>query len=279
VELKLKQIETHERAAGGVIKTSLWEAVLDYNIHYRVIEQMEEAMKWSVDFYHLEPGDKFKVIYEEKRAGNEIIGIGALKAVYFKTKGKEHYAFFVDGVEKPGFYDEAGKPVQKSFLKCPVKYERITSYYNLERLHPVTGGVKPHFGTDFAAPQGSPIFAVADGTVEVADFTKNNGNYVKLRHDLTYETQYLHLSRFEPGIRPGTPVKQGQVIGYVGQTGLATGPHVCFRFWKNGVQVDPREEPENKPFVMSLKDQEHYLELKNNVGQQLREIVYYDGKL
>ncbi len=279
VEVKLKQIETHERAAGGVIKTSLWEAVLDYNIHYRVIEQMEEAMKWSVDFYHLEPGDKFKVIYEEKRAGNEVVGIGALKAVYFKTKGKEHYAFFVDGVEKPGFYDEASRPVQKSFLKCPVKYERITSYYNLERLHPVTGGVKPHFGTDFAAPQGSPIFAVADGTVEVADFTKNNGNYVKLRHDLTYETQYLHLSRFEPGIRPGTPVKQGQVIGYVGQTGLATGPHVCFRFWKNGVQVDPREEPENKPFVMSLKDQEHYLELKNNVGQQLREIVYYDGKL
>lgn len=279
VEVKLKEIETHERAAGGIIKTSLWEAVLDYNIHYRVIEQMEEAMKWSVDFYHLEPGDKFKVIYEEKRAGNEIIGIGALKAVFFKTKSKEHYAFFVAGVEKPGFYDEAGRPVQKTFLKCPVKYERITSFYNLERLHPVTGGLKPHFGTDFAAPQGSPIFAVADGTVELADFTKNNGNYVKLRHDLTYETQYLHMERFEPGIRPGAPVKQGQVIGYVGQTGLATGPHVCFRFWKNGVQVDPREEPGNRPFFMSMKDQERYLELKNAVGQQLREIVYYDGKL
>lgn len=279
VEVKLKQVENRERAAGGVIKTSLWEAVLDYNIHYRVIEQMEEAMKWSVDFYHLEPGDKFKVIYEEKRAGNEIIGIGKMKAVYFKTGGKELYAFFVEGVEKSGFYDEAGRPVQKTFLKCPVKYERVTSYYDPARLHPVTGTVKPHFGTDFAAPQGSPIFAVADGTVEVADFTKNNGNYIKLRHDLIFETQYLHMSRFEPGIQPGTPVKQGQVIGYVGQTGLATGPHVCFRFWKDGVQVDPRDEPENRPFFMSLKDQERYLELKNSIGQQLREIVYYDGRL
>jgi len=279
VEVKLKQVEIHERAAGGIIKTSLWEAILDYNIHYRVLEQMESAMKWSVDFYHLEPGDRFKVIYEEKRAGSEVMGIGRLKAVYFKTRNKQHFAFLVDDVEKPGYYDDSGRPVQKTFLKCPVKYERITSYFDPARLHPVTGVVQPHKGTDFAAPHGSPIFAVADGTVEQAEFNKNNGNYVKIRHDFLYETQYLHMERFEPGIASGTMVKQGQVIGYVGQTGLATGPHVCFRFWKDGQQVDPREEPENKPFVMSLKDSEHYLEIKNTSSQQLREIVYYDGKL
>jgi len=279
VEVKPKQIEVHERAAGGIIKTSLWEAILDYNIHYRVLEQMEAAMKWSVDFYHLEPGDRFKVIYEEKRAGSEIIGIGRLKAVYFKTKDKQHYAFLVENVEKPGYYDNSGRPVQKSFLKCPVKYERITSYFDPARLHPVTGVVQPHKGTDFAAPHGSPIFAVADGTVEKAEFNKNNGNFVKIRHDFLYETQYLHMERFEPGIGPGTVVKQGQVIGYVGQTGLATGPHVCFRFWKDGQQVDPREEPERKPFILGLKDRERYEEIKSASSRQLREIVYYDGKL
>jgi murein DD-endopeptidase MepM/ murein hydrolase activator NlpD len=278
-ELKLKKIDIRERMAGGIIKTSLWESILDYNIHYHVLEQMEEALKWSVDFYHLAPGDKFKVIYEEKRAGGEVLGIGRLQAVYFKTNGKEHFAFRINDVEKPGFYDEAGRPVQKTFLKCPVKYERITSYYNPARLHPITKTVQPHFGTDFAAPPNSPIFAVADGAVEAATFNKFNGNYVKLRHDLTYETQYLHMVRIEDGIRPGVPVKQGQIIGYVGQTGLATGPHVCFRFWKNGAQVDPREEPENKPFLMSLKDQERFVERKNTLSQQLREIVYYDGRL
>jgi murein DD-endopeptidase MepM/ murein hydrolase activator NlpD len=279
VDVKLRQVETRERAAGGIIKTSLWEAILDYNIHYRVLEQMESAMKWSVDFYHLEPGDRFKVIYEEKRAGSEVIGIGKLKAVYFKTRYKQHYAFWVDDVEKPGYYDDAGRPVQKAFLKCPVKYERITSYFDPARLHPVTGVVQPHKGTDFAAPHGSPIFAVADGAVEKVEFSNNNGNFVKIRHDFQYETQYLHMERFEPGIRPGSVVKQGQVIGYVGQTGLATGPHVCFRFWKNGEQVDPREEPENKPFFMSMKDSERYLKIKNACGQQLREIVYFDGRL
>jgi murein DD-endopeptidase MepM/ murein hydrolase activator NlpD len=278
VQVRLKKIENHVRAAGGIIKTSLWEALLDYNIHFRLMEQMEDAMQWSVDFYHLQPGDKFKVIYEEKRAGNEVVGIGQLKAVYFKTGEKEYCAYNVDGIDKAGYYDENGKPVKKTFLRCPVKYERITSAYNLERIHPVTGNTKPHLGTDFGAPQGAPIFSVGDGVVELADFSANNGNYVKIRHDMIYETQYLHMEGFEEGIRPGSLVKQGQIIGYVGQTGLATGPHVCYRFWKNGEQVNPDDEPDRKPFYMSIKDHDRYLALKDELDRQLRDIVYFDGK-
>jgi murein DD-endopeptidase MepM/ murein hydrolase activator NlpD len=279
VSIQLREVKNIVRAAGGIIKTSLWEAVLDYNIHYRLIEQMEEALKWSIDFYHVQPGDKFKVIYEEKRVGNEIVGLGQLKAVYFKTGNAEYYAYRINNIEKPGYYDENGKPVQRTFLKCPVKYERITSFYNPARIHPVTGELKAHLGTDFGAPEGSPIFSLADGVVEAAEFTSNNGFYVKIRHDRQYETQYLHMQHFEVGIRNGSVLKQGQIIGYVGQTGLATGPHVCLRFWKDGQQVDPRYEQTNLPFYMSLKDQEAFLAQKKAVEQQLSEIVYFDGKL
>lgn len=279
VSIQLREVKNIVRAAGGIIKTSLWEAVLDYNIHYRLIEQMEAALKWSVDFYHVQPGDKFKVIYEEKRVGNEIVGLGQLKAVYFKTGNAEYYAFRVNNIEKPGYYDEKGKPVQRTFLKCPVKYERITSFYNPARIHPVTGELKAHLGTDFGAPEGSPIFSLADGVVEAAEFTSNNGFYVKIRHDRQYETQYLHMQHFEDGVRNGSVVKQGQIIGYVGQTGLATGPHVCLRFWKDSQQVDPRYEQTNLPFYMSLKDQDAFQAQKNAVEQQLSEIVYFDGKL
>ncbi|MBN8682908.1 MAG: peptidoglycan DD-metalloendopeptidase family protein [Chitinophagales bacterium] len=275
VSIMFKTIKHSVRASGGIIKTTLWEAVLDYNIHYRIIEQMEEAMKYSVDFFHLKAGDKFKVIYEEKWAGNEIIGIGRLMAVYFKTEEGEFFAFWVDGIDQPGYYNENGQSVKKPFLRCPVKYERITSGFSLERLHPKTGELKPHFGTDFAAPHGSPIFAVADGNIELADFTTNNGNYVKIKHDAIYETQYLHMDRY--AVTPGQRVKQGDVIGYVGQTGLATGPHVCFRFWKYGKQVDPRAESPTQMTALGAKDYDHYLERKSELWHQLREIVYFDG--
>lgn len=278
LDVILEEVTTHICQAGGVITTTLWEAVLDYNIHYDVIGQMEEAMKWSVDFYHLAPGDKFKVIYEEKRAGNEVIEIGRVKAVYFKTGGEEHFAFWLDSVATPGFYDAGAKPVRRTFLKCPVKYERITSKYGL-RVHPVTLELKEHLGTDFGAPEGSPIFATGDGVVEVAGKNAFNGNFIKIKHDNVFKTQYLHMERFEESIRPGVRVKQGQIIGFVGQTGQATGPHVCYRFWKDGEQVDPLEEPAQKPFLMSLKDQDRFDALKIAVEQQLREIVYFDWKL
>jgi murein DD-endopeptidase MepM/ murein hydrolase activator NlpD len=268
-----------KKTIGGVIKTTLWDAVYNCHINPKIIEQMEEAMKWSVDFYHLEAGDKFKLIYEVILEGERVEDVGQLLAVYFNTRQGEHFAFFVKELDVPGFLDEYGHPVKKTFLKSPVKYQRISSHYDKERIHPILKTVRPHLGTDYAAPKGDPVFAVGDGTVEAAAFTQNNGNYVKIRHDKVYETQYLHLDHFAEGIKNGSSVAQGQVIGYVGETGLATGPHVCFRFWKNGEQVDHLKEDFNKPLVMSLKEEEKFLAKKDSLHRELDAITYFGDNL
>ena len=226
ISIHTKKVSSKIRESAGVIKTNLWEAVLDNDMHYSLIEHMEQALKWAVDFYHIQPGDRFKVVYEEKLADGRFVEIEDLHAIYFQTQTKEYYAFLAKSNKEPGFFDEYGRTMKRSFLKSPVKYGRISSHYNPTRIHPVLGTKRPHLGTDYAAPLGAPIFAVADGTVTAAAFTKNNGNYIKIKHDATYQTQYLHLSSFAKDIRSGRRIQQGQVIGYVGQTGLATGPHV-----------------------------------------------------
>ena len=167
------------------------------------------------------------------------IGIGKIIGAYFNASGE---AFYAINFEKDGddhFYDENGKSLRKAFLKAPVKFSRISSRYSLRRYHPIEHRVKAHLGTDYVAPTGTPIHSTGDGVVIEARYKRFNGNYVKIRHNSVYSTQYLHMSKIAKGIHPGVHVKQGQVIGYVGMTGEATGPHVCYRFWKNGAQVDP----------------------------------------
>ena len=167
-------------------------------------------------------------------------------------RGKDYFAYFFD--EDGDYYDETGKSLRRAFLKAPLNYFRISSSYNLKRFHPVLKKVKPHLGTDYAAPKGTPIMTTADGVGTKASYSKGNGNYVKIKHNSVYSTQYLHMSKIAPGITPGVNVKQGQVIGFVGSTGLATGPHVCYRFWKNGKQVDPYKQdlPESDPISNNL---------------------------
>jgi len=174
--------------------------------------------------------------------------------------------------------------MKKAFLKSPVEYARISSRFNLNRFHPILKRYKGHFGTDYAAPCGTPIRAVADGTIENASYTSGNGNFVKMRHDKTYETQYLHMSRFGPGIRPGVHVSQGQTIGYIGQTGLATGCHVCFRFWKNGKQVDPLREKMPPPQAMDPKMLPEYFKVRDQIREMLEGstesyVMLNDGKM
>ncbi|MGK0363737.1 MAG: murein DD-endopeptidase MepM/ murein hydrolase activator NlpD [Saprospiraceae bacterium] len=239
---KGRAVEIVTKNAIGIIDSSLWLTILDNNIHYQLIDHLEAALAWSVDFYHLKAGDYFKVIYDEKFIDGKSQGIAALQAVYFRHAGEDIYAFNYEAAGKPRYYDQDGQEMKKAYLKSPLKYGRMSSPYSLDRKHPVTGVNKPHFGTDYAAPTGTPILSVADGTVIKREFKSNNGNYVKIRHSGPYESQYLHMSEFVPSVNLGTRVRQGQVIGYVGATGLATGPHVCFRFWKNGKQVDHRSE-------------------------------------
>lgn len=199
----------------------------------------DEIYCWTLDFRNVQPGDSFKVLYEAKYLNGEFVGVGDVKAVYFNHLGADFYAFPYKDTEFDDYFDQDGKNLRKFFLKTPVKNSRISSRYSKNRFHPVQKRWKSHKGTDYAAARGTPIWATADGVIDAATYTKFNGNYVKVRHNGTYSTQYLHMSKIAKGIRPGTHVKQGQTIGYVGSTGLATGPHVCYRFWKNGVQVDP----------------------------------------
>ncbi len=242
VKIYEREYYTCTDMASGRIESSLWNALMDQSINPGVIDLMENALASSVDFYHTQKGDEFKLVYERKFIGNEEVGLGRLLGAFYKNDLGEHYAIYYENGKYEGYYDYEGRPSKSSFLRSPVKFSRISSSYNLRRFHPIKRRTIPHLGTDYAAPYGTPIRAVADGVVEKASRTKNNGNYVKIRHDKVYQTQYLHMQKFASGIRAGKKVLQGQTIGYVGSTGLATGPHVCFRFWKNGRQINHRRE-------------------------------------
>jgi murein DD-endopeptidase MepM/ murein hydrolase activator NlpD len=228
--------------AEGHIESSLYNALAEGNFHTGLSMEMENILESSISFHHLQKGDCFRFLYEKILVDGEPLGYGEIQAIEFRTGGNFYQAYKFEHEEFGGYYDEEGRAMKKSFLMSPVKYSRISSYYNKSRLHPVLKTKKPHYGTDYAAPHGTEIYAVAAGTVTHAAFGRGNGNYVKIKHDDVYQTQYLHMSRFAKGIKPGVKVKQGQVIGYVGSTGLATGPHVCFRFWKNGKQVNHLKE-------------------------------------
>ncbi len=233
-----KELSYPAREAAGLIRSSLWNALMDQDLHPELAIQMARVLAWSVDFHRLEAGDRFKVLYTERHAGDRRLGVERVDAVYFIHRGREVEGFRFTSDTLTGYFDREGNNLRKVFLRAPIEYVRISSRYSRSRLHPIHGDRRPHLGTDYAAPHGTPILAVGDGVVTRASYSGGNGNYVRIRHNAVYETQYLHMSRFAAGIRPGTRVSQGEVIGYVGSTGLATGPHVCFRFWKNGQQVD-----------------------------------------
>lgn len=254
--------------SGEIVKNSNLTFALDQqlqniNMTGEMAEYIAGVFAWTIDFFRLHPGDEFKVIYEEKSVEGSPYAVGGITAAWFKHQGHEFYAFeyALDSAKtQVGFFNEEGKEMRRPFLMAPVKYSRISSGYSSRRFHPVQKRWKAHLGTDYAAPRGTPIMATANGTVIAASYTGGNGNYVKIKHDETYTTQYLHMTGFAEGIRKGVYVEQGQTIGYVGSTGLATGPHVCYRFWKNGKQIDHRAEkfPSSVPMVDSLLP--HYLE-------------------
>jgi murein DD-endopeptidase MepM/ murein hydrolase activator NlpD len=238
-----KAVDVKYRYGYVVIDSSLFEGVMYNNLPFSLISKMEDILGYSVDFFHLNKGDVFKIIFTEKIANNQSLGVDRIEAIQYIGLTKKIEAFSYEKDETYIYIDQFGKDLKKAFLLSPLKYGRMTSAFNLQRLHPVTGELKGHFGTDYAAPEGTPILSVADGVIEKYDTKmETNGNYAKVRHDKTYESQYLHMSAFVDGMKVGTRVRQGQVIGFVGQTGLATGPHVCFRFWKNGVQINHLEE-------------------------------------
>lgn len=253
-----KPVTLVEKTASGIINSSLMQTFDDMDLNFLVAYNMADIYAWTIDFTRLQAGDRFKVIYTEKFIDDTIpAGIDQIKASYFEHRSKPIYAFrFMDDSinNSVDYYDEEANNLRRAFLTAPVKFSRISSRYNLKRRIKYYGNrVRPHRGTDFAAPIGTPILATADGVVTKSERKGGNGKYVKIRHNATYDTQYLHMSR--QAVKVGKFVKQGDVIGYIGMTGNTGGPHVCYRFWKNGKEVDPFKQdlPASKPLVDSLK--------------------------
>ena len=273
-----REITMKLETAAGIVESNLWNAMVGNGYSFDLAVRMEDALAWTIDFHHILKGDKFKLIYEQQYINGKKVGIGEIKGAYYQNAGNDYYAIRFENDKHNGFYDLEGRSMEKAFLKSPVKYSRISSRFSGRRFHPVLKRHKAHLGTDYAAPRGTPIFAVADGVVTKASRSRGNGNYVKIKHDKTYSTQYLHMHGFAKGIRSGVHVKQSQVIGYVGSTGLATGPHVCFRFWKNGRQVNHMKENLPPPEPMPSKDIPAFMLVKEKVYQQLESIPWPSGQ-
>jgi murein DD-endopeptidase MepM/ murein hydrolase activator NlpD len=276
VEVIKRDVQTEIVAASGVLETSFWQALTDNGLSDELADGMIDVLASSVDFYHQKQGDRFKVVFEQHYIQGQAVGTGKIIAAVYAREGKESYAFhFQKEGQKTDYYDFEGRPARKAFLKAPVKVSRISSRFNMNRLHPILGYHKAHLGTDYAAPHGTPIIAVAEGTILEATRRGGNGNFVRIRHDGAYETQYLHMSGFARGIRPGTRVAQGQTIGYVGSTGLATGPHVCFRFWKNGRQVDHLRLNLPQPLPITGQLFEEYKIVRDDLVKLLNSVPYH----
>ncbi len=269
-----KEVVTVEKTLSGIIKTSLYNAMIEGGASPVLVDNMADVFGWQLDFGRLQVGDKYKVIYEENLVDGESAGLGPILGAEFTHESNPFYAVRYDQGNGPDYFDEKGHSLRKAFLRYPVKFTRISSRYSGRRFHPVLKRYKSHRGTDYAAPTGTPIRAAGDGIISEARYKGGNGNYVKIRHNSTYSTQYLHMSRIASGVKPGAKVTQGQTIGYVGSTGLANGPHLCYRFWKNGVQVDALkvELPPSEP--IHEVNRIAYDTVMMSMLEQLQNVIY-----
>ena len=273
-----KPVRTELKTASGIIESSLSVAVEEQGLSsYLWMKMADDIYAWTIDFSRLQPGDKFKLIYEQLYINDTIpVGIGEIKASYFEHGDKPFYAFkFVadSTLNISDYFDDEANNLRRQFLKMPIKFGRLSSRYNLRRRIALYGNkIRAHKGTDFAAPIGTEIMATANGIVTESRRKGGNGNYVKIRHNSTYSTQYLHMSR--RAVKVGDVVKQGDVIGYIGMTGNTSGPHVCYRFWKNGAQVDPLKQklPAAEPMKEAIKP--NYFNFIKPIKEQLDAINY-----
>ena len=258
-ERKQKKVELKDFEASGIIYSSLSETMESLKLSPLLTNELSEIYAWNIDFFRLEKGDNFKIMYTSKYVNDSVyIGLNRIHNAYFEHRGKPFYAveFKTDSLRNIyEYFDENGKNLRRAFLLSPVQFSRISSRFNLRRKIAYYGKIKPHYGTDFAAPVGTEIRATASGRVVKSGYTRGNGYYVTIKHNATYSTQYLHMR--EKGLKVGTYVNQGDRIGRVGMTGYTSGPHVCYRFWKNGKQVDPLKQklPEAKPISKKLREE------------------------
>jgi murein DD-endopeptidase MepM/ murein hydrolase activator NlpD len=239
VSLQEREVVTRQKKVNGEITTSLWDAITRNNINPQVALELSEMYAWTVDFFGLQPGDHFTVVYDELYVDTVSIGLGRIHAASFNHVGKELLAipFTQDSVET--YYDAEGNSLRRAFLKAPLRFSRISSRFSGSRMHPILKIRRPHYGVDYAAPVGTPVYAIGDGRIIMAGYQSGAGRIVKVRHNGVYTSTYMHLSGFGKGITTGKYVMQGELLGYVGSSGLSTGPHLDFRVSRNGSPIDP----------------------------------------
>ena len=256
VERHLKDITHQERSAQAVIESSLWNAMEDNHLPIELALELSDIYAWTIDFFGLQKGDSIRVFYDEQYVDTTRIGIGRIYAAHFYHGRKWQEAYWFEDGKIANYFDADGNSLRKAFLKAPLNYKRISSGFTYNRMHPIHKVVRPHTGVDYAAPMGTPVVTIGDGVVTMKEYKGGGGHTVKIKHNSTYTTAYLHLSKYAAGLAVGKHVKQGEVIGYVGSSGSSTGPHLDFRVWKNGTPIDPlkMQSPPAEPIPAQYKD-------------------------
>lgn len=251
-----QHVDTVQRTVGGTIEVSLWENLIAQGHTPELVGKVADILAWQVDFFSVQPGDKFRVVYKDLEIDGKSVGLGDIEAISFEQAGRTSKAFLFRHDDAGGYYDANGSPCKRQFLKAPLQFSRISSRFSNGRMHPVLRIVRPHHGVDYAAPSGTPVMSVGDGTVLARGWDpKGGGNYVKIRHNATFATEYMHLKGIAGNVRVGGRVGQGELVGWVGATGLATGPHLDFRFFRDGRPVNPLtvEPPPAPPLPEALR--------------------------
>lgn len=250
-----RAVDTLRKTVRGTIESSLWNMMVSKGLSPTLVGRVSDILAWQVDFFALQPGDEFCLVYDELRVDGRLAGEGDIHAVSFKQGDVLSRDFLFRHGELDGYYDEQGRPNRRAFLKAPLQYSRISSRFTGARFHPLLRIVRPHFGVDYAAPAGTPVVALGDGTVVQKGWASGGGNSLKIRHGNGYVTGYMHLKGYASGVRQGGRVRQGDLIGYVGSTGLSTGPHLDFRVWDGTRPIDPLRiaSPPSPPLPDSLR--------------------------
>ncbi len=264
-----REVEIRRKKSTAVISTSLWGAIMEAELPYSLASEMEDIYQWTVDFFGIQQGDSFTVIYDEKFIDTLSVGVGHVWGAKFTHRGKDIYAIPFEQGGKLQYWEEDGGSLRKQLLKAPLKFTRISSKFSHARLHPVTKKVRPHHGVDYAAPSGTPVRAVADGVVTMKTHKKADGNILKIKHPGNLSSGYLHLRGFAKGIKVGARVSQGQVIGYVGSTGYSTGPHLDFRLWKGNTPINPLKVPQKPAEPIAKENKEQFERVKVRVMAEL----------
>lgn len=269
ISLGKKEVRKVYKTASGVIHSNLWNTMTENNLNPVLALELSDVYAWSIDFFGIQRGDRFRVLYEEQFVDSVSIGIGPVHAAEFEHMGKSFYAFRYFQDKSFDYFDDRGDNIRRAFLKAPLSFSRISSRFSGSRMHPILKIRRPHFGVDYTAPKGTPVVSIGDGVVIEKGYHGGAGNAVKIKHNGVYTTQYMHLSGYGQGIFPGAHVTQGQVIGFVGSTGLSTGPHLDFRVYKNGSPVDPlkMEAPPSEPVKKEFRSD--YLYVKDSLMRSI----------